>query len=84
MWTTSTILYLFVCEQKCNSLYKCNMLLTKFEIPQVVIQYWQKEFDILLLVTLEHLLWIDILFCSNLGQLSKPGTVLDSACPEDS
>ena len=30
----------------------------------------------------------DILFCSithaNLGQLSKPGTVLKSACPEDS
>ena len=32
--------------------------------------------------------WIDILFCSitptNLGQLSKPGIVLESARPEDS
>ena len=34
------------------------------------------------------LLWIDILFCSiastNLGQLSKPGTVLESDRTEDS
>ena len=61
-----------------GSLYNQNM----------EIQYWHKESDILLLVTLYHLSWIDILFCSitptNLGQLSKPGTVSESSCPEDS
>ena len=40
---------------------------------QMILQYLSKEFD--------------ILFCSiaptNLGQSSKPGTALESACPED-
>ena len=39
----------------------------------MILQYLSKEFD--------------ILFCSiaptNLGQSSKPGTALESACPED-
>ena len=43
-------------------------------------------------LTFDHIQYLskesDILFCSitptNLGQLSKPGTVLQSACPDDS
>ena len=65
---------MFFCDSQSKSPTFHHTLQYCMTLVYLVIQYWHKE--------------LDILFCSitpaNLGQLSKPGTVLESARPEDS